>query len=336
MSACEILNYQIINGYIYEDGYVEENAIDAVVCCFGKYDCFREWINYGGSGLMTVYSVALNPVTRFYNDTYYAYGTSRADGFEVYSSKDMKSWERSPRLALNKEDSYGDKWFWAPEVYYVEEDKKFYMFYSVEEHVCVATSDSPLGPFVQDEKKPIREEKGIDTSVFFDEDGKAYLYFVRFTNGNVIWCAELKDNLKEIKEETLTQCVEATEPWELVFGKVVEGPSIVKQGGLYYMFYSSNDFRSQDYAVGYATSDSPFGPWRKSEKNPLLHKVEELVGTGHGAPFLDRSGGYRYIFHAHKSRTEVNQRNSYIIDMSLAGKERVSIGGGLIRPEVVK
>lgn len=55
----------------------------------------------------------------------------------------MKSWERSPRLALNKEDSYGDKWFWAPEVYYVEEDKQFYMFYSVEEHVCVATSDSP-------------------------------------------------------------------------------------------------------------------------------------------------------------------------------------------------
>ena len=276
-----------------------------------------------------------DPYILFYNDTYYAYGTSRADGFEVYSSKDLKSWERSPCLALSKEDSYGDKWFWAPEVYYVEEDKKFYMFYSVEEHVCVATSDSPLGPFVQDEKKPIREEKGIDTSVFFDEDGKAYLYFVRFTNGNVIWCAELKDNLKEIKEETLTQCVEATEPWELVFGKVAEGPSIVKQDGLYYMFYSANDFRSQDYAVGYATSDSPFGPWRKSEKNPLLHKVEELVGTGHGAPFLDRLGGYRYIFHAHKSRTEVNQRNSYIIDMSLAGKERVSIGGGLIRPEVV-
>lgn len=73
-----------------------------------------------------------DPYILFYNDTYYAYGTSRADGFEVYSSKDMKSWERSPRLALNKEDSYGDKWFWAPEVYYVEEDKKFYMFYSVE------------------------------------------------------------------------------------------------------------------------------------------------------------------------------------------------------------
>ena len=265
------------------------------------------------------------------------YVTSKLSDFcDMQDMQSVENAKKQETLKLSKEDSYGDKWFWAPEVYYVEEDKKFYMFYSVEEHVCVATSDSPLGPFVQDEKKPIREEKGIDTSVFFDEDGKAYLYFVRFTNGNVIWCAELKDNLKEIKEETLTQCVEATEPWELVFGKVAEGPSIVKQDGLYYMFYSANDFRSQDYAVGYATSDSPFGPWRKSKKNPLLHKVEELVGTGHGAPFLDRSGGYRYIFHAHKSRTEVNQRNSYIIDMSLAGKERVSIGGGLIRPEVVK
>ena len=104
MSACEILNYQIINGYIYEDGYVEENAIDAVVCCFGKYDCL-------GKELVSDVLPIADPYILFYNDTYYAYGTSRADGFEVYSSKDMKSWERSPRLALSKEDSYGDKWF---------------------------------------------------------------------------------------------------------------------------------------------------------------------------------------------------------------------------------
>ena len=61
------------------------------------------------------------------------------------------------------------------------------MFYTVDEHICVATSDSPEGPFVQDEKKPVREEKGIDASLFMDDDGKAYLYFVRFTGGNVIW-----------------------------------------------------------------------------------------------------------------------------------------------------
>ena len=42
------------------------------------------------------------------------------------------------------------------------------------------------------------------------------------------------------------------------------------------------------------------------------------------------------VHHSWTDRAEVNQRNSYIIDMSLTGKDRVSIGGGLIRPEVVK
>ena len=276
-----------------------------------------------------------DPYILFYNDTYYAYGTSRADGFEVYSSKDLKSWERSSRLALSKENSYGDKWFWAPEVYYVEKDKKFYMFYSVEEHVCVATSDSPLGPFVQDEKKPIREEKGIDTSVFFDEDGKAYLYFVRFTNGNVIWCAELKDNLKEIKEETLTQCIEAVEPWEMVFGKVAEGPSILKKEGVYYLVYSANHFESKNYGVGYATSNSPMGPWKKYEGNPILQHADGLMGTGHGAPFCCKDGSWKYIFHAHWDSTKVQPRTSYIKDFAISDQGTVSIGGSLIRPQVL-
>lgn len=143
-------------------------------------------------------------------------------------------------------------------------------------------------------------KRAFDTSVFFDEDGKAYLYFVRFNDGNVIWCAELKENLKEIKEETLTQCFKAEEPWELVLPKVVEGPSVFKQNGVYYLIYSANGYTSQDYAVGFATSDSPFGPWKKYEGNPVLHKCDGLVGVGHGAPFVDMEGKMRYVFHAHK------------------------------------
>ena len=217
---------------------------------------------------------------------------------------------------------------------YVEKDKKFYMFYSTEEHICVATADSPLGPFKQDEHKPIREEKSIDTSVFFDEDGKAYLYFVRFNDGNVIWCAELKENLKEIKEETLTQCFKAEEPWELVLPKVVEGPSVFKQNGVYYLIYSANGYTSQDYAVGFATSDSPFGPWKKYEGNPVLHKCDGLVGVGHGAPFVDMEGKMRYVFHAHKSESEIHPRNSFVVDMFVKDSI-VSLGGNIVRPMVV-
>ena len=276
-----------------------------------------------------------DPYILLYDGTYYAYGTSIGNGFEVYYSDDLEYWKRSSSLALDEKDSYGDHNFWAPEVYYIEKEKKFYLFYSAEEHICVATSDSPLGPFKQDVQKPIREKGSIDTSVFFDDDGKAYLYFVRFNDGNVIWCAELKDNLKEIKEETLTQCFAATEPWELILPKVVEGPSVIKQDGKYYLMYSGNGYTSQDYAIGFAVADSPFGPWKKYDKNPILHKYKGLVGVGHGAPFIDKEGHWRYVFHAHKSLTEIHPRDAYIVDMSLKNGV-ITLDGNLIRPKVIK
>ena len=139
---------------------------------------------------------------------------------------------------------------------------------------------------------------------------------------------------KEIKEETLTQCFKAEEPWELVLPKVVEGPSVFKQNGVYYLIYSANGYTSQDYAVGFATSDSPFGPWKKYEGNPVLHKCDGLVGVGHGAPFVDMKGKMRYVFHAHKSESEIHPRNSFVVDMFVKDSI-VSLGGNIVRPMVV-
>ena len=276
-----------------------------------------------------------DPYDLLYDGTYYAPGTSEGNGFEVYTSDDLETWKRSSALALSEKDSYGDHNFWAPEVYYVEKEKKFYNLYSAEEHICVATSKKQKKHLVQDEQKPIREEGSIDTSVFFDDDGKAYLYFVRFNDGNVIWVAELNDDLKSIKEETLTQCFAAEEPWELILPKVVEGPSVIKLDGTYYLMYSGNGYTSQDYAVGYATSDSPFGPWKKYENNPILHKYKGLMGVGHGAPFVDKEGKMRYVFHAHKSNTEIHPRDAYFVDMSVDNGV-ITLDGNLIRPRVVK
>ena len=36
-----------------------------------------------------------------------------------------------------------------------------------------------------------------------------------FTDGNVIWVAEMNDDLTGIKQETLTECIKVGEPWEL-------------------------------------------------------------------------------------------------------------------------
>lgn len=139
----------------------------------------------------TAYLPIADPYVMSYGGKYYAYGTGgtvEGEGFACFSSDDLINWKREGQ-ALAAVDSYGTWGFWAPEVYYIESKKKFYLFYSVEEHICVATADTPQGPFRQEVKQPIWDEKSIDTSLFIDDDGTPYLYFVRFTGGNVIWVA---------------------------------------------------------------------------------------------------------------------------------------------------
>lgn len=278
-----------------------------------------------------------DPFVLSYQGSYYAYGTGE-NGFRPYVSTDLLEWVASDSLCLSPKDSYGDHGFWAPEVYYIEQYDLFYMFYTSEEHVCVATSQSPLGPFVQKVKAPILEEKCIDSSVFFDDNGKAYLYFVRFTDGNVIWVAELNDDYLSIKKETLRQCIKAELDWERHLGKVAEGPSVIKVGNKYHMLYSANDFRSKDYAVGYASAKSPFGPWKKKEDAPLLHSSRitniQLAGTGHGAPFCDELGNWYYIFHAHQNLSEVGQRSSYIIPLLNVDNKGIEFGTNAYCPIV--
>ncbi len=311
-------------------------------CCGSDDNGEKEQDNGGGGTSQTIETAYLpiaDPYVLLHDGTYYAYGTGDlpdgSQGIACFTSKDLTNWKRAG-AALRASDSYADRWFWAPEVYHV--NGKFYMFYSADEHICVATSDSPEGPFRQSEQKPIWNEKSIDTDLFIDDDGTPYLYFVRFTDGNVIWVAEMEKDLMSIKTETLRQCVKAEEPWETVQAKVAEGPSVLKKDGKYYMLYSANDYQSQLYGVGYATSDSPMGPWTKYGGNPILQKVPSagLVGTGHGAPFQTVDGKWKYIFHAHWSKMSVQPRTSYFLDFNIDSDGVATIGGKLIKPRVLK
>lgn len=258
--------------------------------------------------------------------TYYLYGTGGDSnyGFQVYTSKDLKNWEgpkgASGGYALKKGDSFGSKGFWAPQVFRYR--GKYYMAYTADEFIAIASADSPLGPFRQTKIAKLPAEiKQIDPYVFFDEDGKIYLYHVRLTKGNRLFVAELNDDLTAIKESTLKECISATDEWENTQHTdwpVSEGPTILKKNGTYYFFYSANDFRNIDYAVGYATSQSPYGPWKKYEGNPIISRqLLERNGTGHGDLFVDDKGEMHYVFHAHHSNTEVAPRQTAIVTMQM-------------------
>lgn len=261
-----------------------------------------------------------DPTIFHYQGKYYLYGTGGSNGFLVYESSDLKTWKGpvgvNDGYALVKGNSYGTKGFWAPQVFV--HNKKIYMAYTADENIAIAESTSPLGPFKQKTLKPISGPgKQIDPFFFADDDGKKYLYHVRLQDGNRIFVAEMKDDLTDIKPETAKECISATQPWEdtqNVPWTVTEGPTILKHKNLYYFFYSANDFRNIDYAVGYAVGESPTGPWKRFEGNPIIsrHNVGEN-GAGHGDFIKDSKGNLHYVFHTHNSDTKVAPRATAIV-----------------------
>lgn len=260
-----------------------------------------------------------DPFILLFNDLYYAYGTGANNGIKVMVSSDLKYWSKGKGkadegLALHKNDVFGDKWFWAPEVYHV--DGEFIMYFSSEEHTCAAISDSPLGPFVQTVKKPmIEREKSIDNTLFIDDDGKKYMFFDRFDGGLNICVAELNDDCMSIKGPVVS-CIRVSQDWERVWPTVNEGCFVIKHNGTYYMTYSANSYESQSYGIGYAVATSPFGPWTKYPDNPILQKPGDLVGVGHSAMFYDKNGQLKIVFHAHHSKKSIHPREMYISDVT--------------------
>ena len=251
-------------------------------------------------------TVGADPFVLAHEGRYYLYATNADDGFRVLISEDMSEWT-DMGYCLKKGDVIGEKWFWAPEI--IENNGKFYMVYVAEEHLAIAVSDSPLGPFVQAEKKWLSEEKAIDGHFFRDDDGTIYLYYVRFDNGNVIYMSTMKNDFSGFDEENERFILRADEDWELRDCQVAEGPFVLKHNGKYYLTYSANHTRSEDYAVGFAVSDSPFGPFEKYEGNPILHKTAEVSGTGHHS-FTRSLDGKELIcvYHCHYSKSKFQPR----------------------------
>ena len=278
----------------------------------------------GGSTSVGVPIKLADPTIFRDNDgTYYLYGTSSDIGFEVYKSTDLEHWsgpcgKATGKFALSKEDSFGEKWFWAPQVF--SYGNRYYMAYCADEHLAIASADSPLGPFKQTSKAQIPASmRQIDPFVFFDDDGKIYIYHVREVDSNSIYVAELSNDFTTMNESTAKPCVKAaSEGWENVSKStwpVAEGPTVVKMGDTYYMFYSANGYTDAAYAVGVATAKSPLGPWTKPSSPLISTSVIGYNGTGHGDLFTDNDGNLQYVMHTHYSNTEVAPRRTGIVTL---------------------
>ncbi|TCD01139.1 family 43 glycosylhydrolase [Pedobacter psychroterrae] len=302
-----------------------DNTIIAVTATNAYADRSEIWMIKGrllpgeaGQSVMKKDTIFLADPTIFLDkETYYLYGTSSEKGFLVYESSDLKNWKgpvgANKGFALSKGESFGTKGFWAPQVF--KHKGIYYMAYTADEQIAIATSNSPIGPFKQEVLKPLSGTGNqIDPFVFFDKDGKPYMYHVKLQKGNRIFVTPMKADLSDVLPEAATECISGTLPWENTENTewaVTEGPTVIRHKDLYYLIYSANDFRNKDYAVGYATSDSPLGPWRKFEGSPIISRKQfHLNGSGHGDLFKDKSGNYQYVLHVHRSQTKVSPRIS--------------------------
>lgn len=270
--------------------------------------------------------------------TYYLYGTSphSGEGFVAYTSPDLVHWngpcgrdDDGYVLRGNGHGAYGTTGFWAPQVF--RHGGRYMMAYTANEHIAIAESDSALGPFTQRTVQHMPAgQKQIDPFVFFDDDGKAYLYHVRLDRGNRIYVARLNADLASVDESTARECVSAEKGWENTAHSdwpVCEGPTVTKVDGTYYLFFSCNDFRNPHYAVGYATAKSPLGPWKKAPKPIISRELLGANGTGHGDLFKDSEGRWMYVFHVHDTNSNTSPRRTAIVQLQLKGKRWSMVPG---------
>ncbi|MEJ3747214.1 family 43 glycosylhydrolase [Actinomycetes bacterium KLBMP 9797] len=227
-----------------------------------------------------------DPNVAYFNGRYYIYPTT--DGFEgwsgtqfkAFSSTDLVHWEdHGVILDLGPDITWADNSAWAPTI--AEKNGKYYFYFSgglatgdTRKHLGVAVADSPTGPFTDALGKPLvpagaYSGQMIDAAVFTDDDGQSYLYW---GNGNS-YQVPLNDDMVSFDPAQ----VRTYHPTNYN-----EGSFVIKRDGTYYLMWSENDTRDENYQVAYATSDSPLGPW-SDRKGVILRKDLSLgiKGTGH-------------------------------------------------------
>jgi len=288
------------NGTVSYSGFALEEIT-------GKTDVGKSYIN-------PVHENSADPYILVDNGTYYLYATNAVmEGYRVYTSKDLKNWSGGS-LCLRTADVYGaptsSAGFWAPEVYRAGE--KYYLVYTVAEHIGIAVSDSPTGPFKSPISRYLVSHSAIDPTLFFDDDGKVYLYYVGWGSVSYgIYGREINLETYELGEEKPILKPDSG-TWETKEGSVTEGPFMLKHDGTYYLTYSGNGYQSKYYAVGYATSSDPLSGFWKYSNNPILSQLpsNEVYGPGHHAFFTTPGGELMIVYHRHFSSTAVHARTA--------------------------
>lgn len=248
-----------------------------------------------------------DPFVLAVDGVYYAYATGDATKhYQTLTSKDLVSWEEGPD-AMPQFAAWVTGDSWAPEVLR-HSDGRYIMYYTAhsleldKQCIGVATSDKPLGPYVDSRTAPlvcqVDEGGSIDANPFRNADGKLYLLWKNDGNccglPTYIYSQRLSADGTKLTGKPV-RLVQNDAAWE---GPLVEAPTLWRRDNRYYLFFSANAYYDETYAVGYAACKGPLGPCKDAPENPILSTEGEAVGPGHQA-MIELPGGKTYfIYHA--------------------------------------
>lgn len=269
--------------------------------------------------LVSAQTTLVNPIlTGFYPDPsvvqvgtdYYLVNStfSYFPGIPVFHSKDLKNWKQIGNVIdrSSQMDFMGEKLtrgLFAPAISY--HNGTFYVTCTDIDHDgnFVVTAKNPAGPW----SNPIRipQARGIDPSLFFDDDNKAYIiYNSDAPDHKPLYSGHRTIRIYELDPVTLKVVGEEK---QLVNGGVdlskkpvwIEAPHIMKRNGWYYL-YAAEGGTSVNHTEVVFRSKSVWGPFVPYENNPILtqkglpeDRKDPITSAGH-AQFVDGPDGKTY------------------------------------------
>lgn len=183
----------------------------------------------------------------------------------------------------------GGRGFWAPDISYHK--GRFYICATLrlnDDVPCfqtqvVISSDRPEGPYTT---PVIHQVKGIDPSLFTDDDGRRYMLLNRGAR------------LMEMSEDG-TQCLGQPEMiWYGSSKHAPEGPHLLKKDGYYYCFLAEGG-TGKGHMVTVARSRMLRGPYEDCPYNPILTQPDNagvLQCCGHGKPVSTPDGRWFMVY----------------------------------------
>lgn len=249
-------------------------------------------------------------------DDYYLVNSSFAmfPGVPIFHSTDLVNWEQIGHVLdrtsqLNPEDCGISAGIYAPAIHYNKYNDTFYMVTTefckpIGRNLVVKTKDPRQGW-----SEPIDLKfGGIDPSMFFDDNGKAYMVHNDEPRVNLygpnhrcikIWEYDLeKDCIIPGTDSVIVNGgtdIEKKPVW-------IEGPHIYKKDGVYYLMCAEGGTGDWHSEVIFK-SNNIYGPYEPWNNNPILtqrhflHNADKIVDwAGHADIVEGKDGKYYGVF----------------------------------------